>query len=309
VFAVRRAIDDAIQKGTEGTATPETFVRVQRQLDLFKKQIESNIPRIDLADDKEAIASVTGLIDKLAGEFKRAEELSRETANIIEESFGVAFDGAKRKVVELQAQLNLSRNVAAGGNIGFDVDLLGLDEKIAEGRRLLNETTSALRSAASKSGAKIDEGGIKAIDEEFRLRSLLSLEELRKKTEEERLALEEKRRKSAKFTNFEEYNRQLQLNALLISSNKEEQERINNAENLRRVNSAINAFEGGKRFGDIATTLRPGKISAEDQAQRQASALKEAMRELLNPLGKIEQGVNRTANEVKSKDTTAKAAP
>lgn len=300
VSTLQLIINDVVQRGKEGVADPEIFVRAQRQIADFKKNLEANIGRLDLTDvdQKEAIAAMTGIADAVAKDFKKAEDILRETANITRESFAVAFEGVKGKVKELQTQLDLSRQVARGANVEFDLDLFGLDAQINEGRKLVEETISSLRKAADESGVKIDEGGLKAIEEEFTLRSILSLEQLRKKNSEDLLDLEEKRSKTAKFTALEEYSRQLQLNALRSKDEEEEKRKIL-LENAVRIDRALEQVKAGEKFTDVTIAPRDGFPSIQEQKERDAAAFKEAIRELMNPLGKIEGATKETTEAVK----------
>jgi hypothetical protein len=279
VFSVRRAILNAVDQGVAGIATPDTFVRVQRDISNFKKTLGENILRTDITDaDRKTFESFSSVLDTFSGAFKDAERDVTESTNIIEEKITIAFDAAARKVTELQDQLDLSRAVALDINVDFDLDLLALDAQINEGRRILTESISAIRESAEKRGVPVNEAGIKTLEEEFKVRSLLSVEQLqstnlkeREKLEERILELKEKQRQSAKFTTLEEFAKNLQINAL--SGNDEEKrrkkrledaqrEREQNLEDFRRIQEARGAINDGQGFGDAATRPRVPQGSA-----------------------------------------------
>jgi hypothetical protein len=207
---------------------------------------------------------------------KDAEASSRDMENTVKSSFGIAFDAATVKVRELQDNLDLLRAVALNVNVDFDLDLLALDAQINAGREVLLKSIESIRNSSEKTPER--ENYISALEEEFKLRSLLSIEQLqstnlkeREKIEERILELKEKQRQSAKFTTLEEFAKNLQINAL--SGGKEEERRKKqlqeeerklqkNIEDFRRSEEAPPAIEEGRRFNGAATRPRVPQGSA-----------------------------------------------
>ncbi len=269
LFTMQREINSASEAAIGGQGTSDMFVRAQKSIADFRKSLGANIGELDLADDK-ALESFNKTFAVLEDALKKSEEIAREQENIINNSFEIAFDAAARKVTELQDQLDLSRAVALNVNVDFDLDLLALDAQINEGRRILTESINAIKKAVPQTPER--DAGIKTLEEEFKVRSLLSIEQLqstnlkeREKLEERILELKEKQRQSAKFTTLEEFAKNLQINAL--SGNDEEsrrrkrleeaqREREQNLEDFRRIQEARGAIEGGQGFGGAATRPR-----------------------------------------------------
>jgi len=275
LFTMQREINSASEAAIGGQGTSDMFVRAQKSIAEFRKSLGTNIGELDLADDK-ALESFNKTFAVLEDALKKSEEIAREQENIINNSFEIAFDAAARKVTELQDQLDLSRAVAINVNVDFDLDLLALDAQINEGRRILTESINAIKKAVPQTPER--DAGIKTLEEEFKVRSLLSVEQLqstnlkeREKLEERILELKEKQRQSAKFTTLEEFAKNLQINAL--SGNDEEarrkkrledaqREREQNLEDFRRIQEARGAINDGQGFGDAATRPRVPQGSA-----------------------------------------------
>jgi hypothetical protein len=269
LFTMQREINAASEEALGGRGTAETFVRAQNSIATFRKTIAENIGLLDMADDK-ALESFNNTIGVLEEAFKKSEAIAREQENIINNSLEIAFGAATVKVRELQDQLDLSRAVALKVNVDFDLDLLALDAQINEGRSILTDSIKAIRDAVPATPER--EAGIKVLEEEFRVRSLLSVEQLqstnlkeREKIEERILEIKERQRQSAKFTNLEEFARSLQINALSGSDEEKrrkkrladlQDERNQNLEDFKRITEARDLIENGRAFGDVATRQR-----------------------------------------------------
>ena len=269
LFTMQREINAASEEALGGRGTAETFVRAQNSIATFRKTITENIGLLDMADDK-ALESFNKTISVLEEAFKKSEAIAREQENIINNSLEIAFGAATVKVRELQDQLDLSRAVTMNVNVDFDLDLLALDAQINEGRRILTDSIKAIRDAVPATPER--EAGIQVLEEEFRVRSLLSVEQLqstnlkeREKIEERILEIKERQRQSAKFTNLEEFARTLQINALSGSDEDRrrkkkladlQDERSQNLEDFKRITEARDLIESGRAFGDVATRQR-----------------------------------------------------
>ena len=300
LFAVKRAIETTVESGKDGIVNKDALILAQRQIESFSKFITENVGRIDLGPEAEAEAKkITAALATMKDRFEEIGKLSGEIGNTIEKQFLIAFDAASKKVDELEDKLRLTRSVAAGVNIDFDVELLDLNTQIAKGRRLVDEVIQAGRDKAKKSGVVIDERVFSKLEEENNLQSLLSLEQARAKAKQELIDLDEKGARSSKSTQFEEYARQLQLNALDKESLKEKTDRANKIENIARMDRNIAEFNAGKDGSNVALQARPGKISLQEQEERKAAAFKEAMREIFQPLQKIVDSQDKTTDAVK----------
>lgn len=285
VFAIRRTIEDTVEKGKEGTATPETFIRAQRQIDEFRKNLDTKLGRLEISKEERAAAvtTFTGITDALSKDLKRAEELSKQTAENITEQFEIAFEGARNKVRELQNQLIIGQQISEGKNVKFDAELLTLNEQIGKGRLLVLESIQALREESVRTGAKINEEGLKAIQDSFELETQVNLKRL---LQEEKIL--EAKKKGSQFTQLEDYAKRLQTNAL--SADKED---VNRRENIQRLEEAIRRNNEQRGFADVAmeTRLPPS-------AQEQAAAFENALRVLMPPLFQILDSQNKTTDAV-----------
>lgn len=269
VGKVAQGIEVARLNTKNGIIDSEQLSETEKGLLALKKTVAEFAASGDLANEKfgeEFAANMTVLQDR----FAQVRDIAKEIESIRGEQLAIAFGAAARKVTELQDQLDLSRAVAIDVNVDFDLDLLALDAQINEGRRILTDSIKSIRESVPNTPDR--EAGIKSLEEEFRVRSLLSVEQLqstnlkeREKLEERILDIKERQRQSAKFTNLEEFARTLQINAL--SSNDEEsrrrkrladleQEKSENIENFKRIKEARDAIEGGREFGQAATRPR-----------------------------------------------------
>jgi hypothetical protein len=281
IVALNRDINEAVTAGAAGNATPDQLKKTEQQIFEFRKKLKERTADPNLGLDFSDTAGIDNLdktLEVIQSRFKAASDEARTLANIVDTQVQLAFDAAARKVTELQDQLDLSRAVALDINVDFDLDLLALDAQINEGRRILTESIGAIRESAKSRGVPVNEAGIKTLEEEFKVRSLLSVEQLqstnlkeREKLEERILELKEKQRQSAKFTTLEEFAKNLQINAL--SGNDEEKrrkkrledaqrEREQNLEDFRRIQEARGAINDGQGFGDAATRPRVPQGSA-----------------------------------------------
>ena len=275
LFTMQREIDNASEAAINGTANSGMFIRAQDAITEFQKAITENIGELDLVDDN-ALESFNNSIGVVKDGLKDAEASARDMENTVQNSFGIAFDAATQKVRELQDNLDLMRAVALNVNVDFDLDLLALDAQINAGREVLLKSIESIRNSTEKTPER--ENYISALEEEFKVRSLLSFEQLqstnlkeREKLEERILELKEKQRQSAKFTTLEEFAKNLQINAL--SGNDEEKRRRkqleekqreldNNRQELQRLQESSGRFGDDQRFNDIATRPRVPQGSA-----------------------------------------------
>lgn len=280
IFSVQRLIQQTFDDGQAGTATLDNIIRAQRLIAELQKSLPEQLQRLDLDDDKAAIEALNGALTGYAGQLKEVEKLTREVNNTVEQQFVIAFDAAVKKVGELQTKLDVTRNVARGFNVDFDLDLLALDTQINEGRRIVIESIEAIRDEAKKRGIPVDEQGIQAIQNQFALESQISIEQLQSRTLKEREAIEkrildikERQNKAAKSTTLEEFSKQLQLTELSRDRSKEalqdEQRKLDILdESLLRIRGAGLRNAAGLRFEDIAAGRRDVPVGFFENGRR-----------------------------------------
>jgi hypothetical protein len=275
LFTMQREIDNASEAAINGTANSGMFIRAQDAITEFQKAITENIGELDLVDDN-ALESFNNSIGVVKEGLKDAEASARDMENTVKKSFDIAFDGARRKVVELQDQLDLQKAVNLGVNVEFDLDLLALETQINEGRRILNESLEVMRKNLP-AGPETD-AGIKAFQDEFKARALVDLGKLenkelseREKLEEKILSLKERQRQSAKFTTLEEFAKNLQINALSgkdeeakrLKELRDRQDELNESlENSKRIRADIGGINRGEFLDGESTRPRVPQGSA-----------------------------------------------
>lgn len=278
---VQAAIRNAMDLGRNGEIPVETAIRVQDQLARFKVFFQEGVKSLGLSKEEAERVSVDMIkvLDVFADKFKTVENLSREVSESLAKSIDIAFSAAIEKTVELQDKLNLTRNVTAGVNVTFDLELFELNERLQEGKKLVEEAIAEIEEKAKQTKVPLTpefQAGINAIRKNNELVSLQSIEEKilevsleLEESEERKLRLIEKQGK-AKSTDLESYARELQLNALSNDKaddalEKEEENNRRLRENLeklreayRRTQDDVQSFQDvAQRVGDIASPL-PG---------------------------------------------------
>lgn len=334
VVDVQRVVNQVQGDLLAGTTSLDTFKRGQRVLEEFKAGISDNLGRADLPESKEKTAALIAVVATYIGVLKKMEDAQREIEDSTAKVFEIGFDAARRKVSELQDELELLQSVQVGGNVKFDIDLLELNEKINEGRRLVTDSIQSIRDAAKDKGVTLDESGLKAIEQEFELRSSVDLQKLKndklkeqEKLEEKILDLKKKQNGESKFTDFESFAKQIQINALSSKEDskserlreiEEELEQVK--EDLRRIAGAQGRLRGQRDFGDIPIGRRDIPEGFLESGRRigadvpplggritEQSIMEDLLRKFDEYTRQVVHAINGTSDAVKGQDKRARA--